>query len=226
MASQRHPARQLSTAGLNPPWAWCTGSTCLRQPSTGHPRPFAVACRSASRSSARAPSRRSASRCCYAAAVLRSAPCRLSRQSAHHSQQGGPCLTACGGYCVMARHGFARNSPWTLVGSSVEDSATSVTMQLTKETLRCGKRISFAMPFCTKNSHFTKTGSGQTYGKHSKRDAFFVGRRKRSPSARYVGRLYALTAVFTHECNEWNAAARTYQQLLPFSHSCSYGDAA
>jgi len=104
-------------------------------------------------------------------AVPRSAPCRLSRQSAHHSQQRGPCLTACGGYCVMARHGFARNSPWTLVGSSVEDSATSVTMQLTKETLRCGNRISFAMPFCTKNDHFTKTGSGQTYRKHSKRDA-------------------------------------------------------
>ena len=94
--------------------------------------------------------------------LLRSAPCRLSRQSAHHSQQGGPCLTACGGYCVMARHGFARNSPWTLVGSSVEDSATSITMQLTKETLRCEKRISFAMPFCTTNDHSTKTGSGQT----------------------------------------------------------------
>ena len=33
------------------------------------------------------------------------------------------------------------------------------------------KRISFAMPFYTQNDHhFTKTGSGQTQGKHSKTD--------------------------------------------------------
>jgi hypothetical protein len=30
----------------------------------------------------------------------------------------------------------------------------------------------FAMPFVYKNDHFAKTGSGQTEGKHSKKDAF------------------------------------------------------
>ena len=34
------------------------------------------------------------------------------------------------------------------------------------------QHMSFAMPFYTKNDNFTKTGSGQTQGKHSKqRDA-------------------------------------------------------
>lgn len=37
---------------------------------------------------------------------------------------------------ITAQHGFARNSPWAMVGSTVSDSATTVTMQLTKETLR------------------------------------------------------------------------------------------
>ena len=30
------------------------------------------------------------------------------------------------------------------------------------------------MPFCTTNDHLTETGSGHTYRKHSKRDAFFA----------------------------------------------------
>ena len=35
--------------------------------------------------------------------------------------------------------------------------------------------IYFAMPFYTQHNRFTKTGSGQTYGQHSKRhDAFFL----------------------------------------------------
>jgi hypothetical protein len=33
------------------------------------------------------------------------------------------------------------------------------------------------MPFYTKNDLFAKTGSGQTQGKHSKRDAFLQGER-------------------------------------------------
>ena len=39
----------------------------------------------------------------------------------------------------------------------------------------CGKRISFAPPFYTKNDQFTKTGSGRTRGNTQKRDAFLAG---------------------------------------------------
>jgi hypothetical protein len=42
---------------------------------------------------------------------------------------------------------------------------------------RCEKRISFAMPLYTEHDHFTETGSGQTWGKHSQKrdDAFVAG---------------------------------------------------
>jgi hypothetical protein len=48
---------------------------------------------------------------------------------------------------------------------------------------RCEKRISFE-PFCTKNDHFCKTGSGQTYGKHSKKK--FVFRRLNLPKEAFT----------------------------------------
>ena len=38
------------------------------------------------------------------------------------------------------------------------------------EHFQVRKRSSFAVPFQTKNHHCTKTGSGQTQGKHSRRD--------------------------------------------------------
>jgi hypothetical protein len=47
--------------------------------------------------------------------------------------------------------------------------------------------IYFAMPFYTQHNRFIKTGSGQTYGQHSKRhDAFFFSRRLGNGGGNYV----------------------------------------
>ena len=110
------------------------GSTCLRLLSMGHPKQSVAGCPSASHSLASwAASRGSKASCSPTIApcffcLLCSSSCCSWPSRAHTLVRTLP--------VAVTRHGFARNSPWKLVGSSVEESATSITMQLTKETLR------------------------------------------------------------------------------------------